>query len=601
MLNKISGYMNFSSIIFAGDSGSGIQYIGKCFIHTCAKLGIYFKIESLYPSDIKPPYSSTIDDLSLFKVVISHDNCKVNFLNNKYDILIANTYISFIKNFSFVKKKGLIIINNFNFSYKDTLDFNLNFFNKFHKDYIFYITDYNKHLIGLFKNYIFRFEYKKRLANIYTLGIFYRLYTFSYVYAKYFFNNKINYLFFKHGYDSAIVNKNYFLFKKFNSLNIKSVIDGNHAIALGLLYASINSGIKLFYSHYPITPASTISKYLKYYKLHKPKIFQAEDEISAISAAIGASYSGHIGIVATSGPGMSLIQESIGLAVILEIPLIIINVQRVGPSTGIPTKTEQSDLMQALYGRHGEAPLPVLASKSSLNCFDTIYNCVKIAVEYMTPVIMLSDFNLSLSLDTWEPPNLLSLDKIRVVRDLNNKKQYFPYKRNKLLVRSWIPPGILGYENCVGGLEKDLNSGKPSYSGENHSLMVKIRQQKINNIIRVINEKYLYNFYGYDQGNLLILSWGSNHDVIKEGVRVLSDKYSINVSFLHLICMYPLHDFLYEILIRFNRILIFELNNKQLYYIIRSYYYLIDVIPINKIQGISFNIKDVITNVMMYF
>ena len=353
--------------------------------------------------------------------------------------------------------------------------------------------------------------------------------------------------------------------------NYRSIM-GNQALAYGLIAASQKSGLQLFLGSYPITPASDILHELSRHKSFGIKTFQAEDEIAAISSAIGASYGGSLGVTSTSGPGMALKAEAMGLAVMLEIPLIICNIQRGGPSTGLPTKTEQSDLLQAYYGRNGECPMPVISASTPSDCFDAVYEAVRISVQHMTPVIFLSDGYIANGAEPWKYPESKELPPIEVKfkKELGHSEEIFrPYARDEKLVRPWAIPGFAGLEHRVGGLEKENITGNVSYDPENHQIMVKLRQEKIDKIADYIPEQKIDN--GPEEGQVLMVGWGSTYGAIKSAVADLL-KQGCSVSHVHLRYVRPFPKNLGEILKNFEHVLIPELNNGQLIKIIRDQY-----------------------------
>jgi 2-oxoglutarate/2-oxoacid ferredoxin oxidoreductase subunit alpha len=362
-------------------------------------------------------------------------------------------------------------------------------------------------------------------------------------------------------------------------------IMGNQALSYGLIAASQKSGLQLFLGSYPITPASDILHELSKHKSFGIKTFQAEDEIAAITSAIGASYGGSLGVTTTSGPGMALKAEAMGLAIMLEIPLLIINVQRGGPSTGLPTKTEQSDLLQAYYGRNGESPMPVIAASTPSDCFGAVYEAVRIAVQHMTPVILLSDGYIANGSEPWKFPKSDDLDKIEVKfkTELGDHEEKFqPYLRDEKLVRPWAIPGTAGLEHRVGGIEKQNITGNVSYDPDNHQLMVKIREEKVEKIAQYIPEQKLDN--GPEKGKVLILGWGSTYGAIKSAVNeLLQEGYP--VAHAHLRYVRPFPKNLGDMLKNYDQVLIPEINNGQLIKIIRDKY-LIDAKGYNKVMGI---------------
>jgi 2-oxoglutarate ferredoxin oxidoreductase subunit alpha len=381
--------------------------------------------------------------------------------------------------------------------------------------------------------------------------------------------------------------------------NYRSIM-GNQALSYGLIAASQKSGLQLFLGSYPITPASDILHELSKYKNFGIKTFQAEDEIAAITSAIGASYGGSLAVTTTSGPGMALKAEAMGLAVMLEIPLLIIDIQRGGPSTGLPTKTEQSDLLQAYYGRNGECPMPVISASTPSDCFSAAYEAVRISVEHMTPVILLSDGYIANGAEPWKYPVSADLPEIKTAfasanhaSDLDTNGKFQPYKRDEKLVRPWAIPGTKGLEHRVGGLEKQDVTGNISYDSENHQHMVKTRQAKIDKIAEFIPEQKLDS--GPEKGKVLVVGWGSTYGAIKSAVKDLQAEGHA-VSHAHLRYVRPFPKNLGDILKNFDHVLIPEINNGQLIKIIRDVYF-VDAKPYNKIMGIAITKGELIEEV----
>jgi 2-oxoglutarate ferredoxin oxidoreductase subunit alpha len=359
---------------------------------------------------------------------------------------------------------------------------------------------------------------------------------------------------------------------------------GNQALSMGLIAGSQKSGLPLFLGSYPITPATDILHELSKYKNFGIRTFQAEDEIAGISAAIGASYGGSIGLTTTSGPGMALKTEALGLAMMLEIPLVIVNIQRGGPSTGLPTKTEQSDLMQAYYGRNGEAPIPVIAASTPSDCFEMAFEAVRIALQHMTPVILLSDGYIANGAEPWKYPNASDLPKIDVQFKTSldeGEEKFLPYKRNEKLARPWAIPGTPGFEHRIGGLEKQAETGNVSYDSDNHEFMVKTREAKVEKIADYIPLQTIDS--GKEKGKVLVVGWGSTYGTIKSAVQELQEKGK-DVSHAHIKYMRPFPKNLGEILKNYETVLIPEINNGQLIKIIRDKYF-IDAKGFNRIMG----------------
>jgi 2-oxoglutarate ferredoxin oxidoreductase subunit alpha len=367
-------------------------------------------------------------------------------------------------------------------------------------------------------------------------------------------------------------------------------ITGNTATALGFIAAARKAGRPLFLGSYPITPASDILHELAGYKQFTVYTFQAEDEIAGIGAALGAAFGGSIAITTTSGPGMCLKAETINLAVSVELPLVIADIQRGGPSTGLPTKTEQADLLMALYGRNSESPVPVLSPSTPADCFATAFEAVRIALRYMTPVILLSDGDLANGAEPWRIPRASDLPEIRV-EFRTDPRGYFPYLRDpETLSRPWAIPGTPGLEHRIGGLEKEYLTGNVSYAPANHEQMVRVRARKIAGIAREIPPTTIH---GPDRGDLLVIGWGSTFGAIEASTRELR-KNGRAVAHIHLRYLNPLPSDLGEIIGRFKRVLVPELNLGQLVRVLRAEY-LVDAIGFSKIQGQPFKVSELIT------
>ncbi|MCF8428935.1 MAG: 2-oxoacid:acceptor oxidoreductase subunit alpha, partial [Bacteroidia bacterium] len=373
-------------------------------------------------------------------------------------------------------------------------------------------------------------------------------------------------------------------------------IMGNQAAALGLIAASVKSGLSLFYGTYPITPATDILHELSKYKNFNIKTFQAEDEIAAICSSIGASFGGSLAITGSSGPGIALKGEAIGLATMLELPLVIVNVQRAGPSTGLPTKTEQADLMQAFYGRNGECPLVIVAAQSPGDCFNMAYEACRIALEHMIPVFLLTDGYIANGSEPWMFPQTKDLQDINVEfapEKTNTDDKFMPYMRDEKLSRPWALPGTKGLEHRIGGLEKQNITGNISYDPNNHEQMIHLRQEKVDKVANYIPLQTMDN--GPETGDLLILGWGGTYGALKTATTILRGE-GLNVSHAHLRYISPFPSNLGEILKGFKTVVVPELNNGQLVKIIRDKYF-IDAIPYNKIQGLPFMSTEVVNKI----
>lgn len=367
-------------------------------------------------------------------------------------------------------------------------------------------------------------------------------------------------------------------------------IMGNQALALGLVAAGQRSNKEVFYASYPITPASDILHEMVKYKNFGVCTFQAEDEIAAACSAIGAAYGGHMAVTTSSGPGIALKGEAIGLAIMLELPMIIINVQRGGPSTGLPTKTEQSDLLQAMFGRNGEAPLPVMAACSPADCFEIIQDAWKIALQLMVPVVVLSDGYIANGSEPWLIPDVSKLTPFNVVHPAAppDGSPFLPYERNEWLSRPWAIPGTPGLMHRVGGIEKENGTGNISYDPDNHQEMVRIRAQKVANAARLLPEQTVT---GPETGDVLVVSWGGTYGSCLTAVR-RAQREGMAVAHAQIRCLNPLPSNLGDILHRYDKVLIPELNSGQLRMLIRSRY-LVDAIGLNKVKGQPFMVSEV--------
>jgi len=372
-------------------------------------------------------------------------------------------------------------------------------------------------------------------------------------------------------------------------------MSGNLAVALGFVAAAEKAGMHLFYGGYPITPASDILHHLSHFKSFGIKTFQAEDEIAGISSAIGASFAGNLGVTATSGPGVALKTEALGLAVMVEVPLVLVNVQRGGPSTGLPTKTEQADLLQAMYGRNGEAPLPIVAPITPGDCFYATFEACRVAVKYRTPVIVLSDGYLANGTEPWRIPDTGSLQKIDAdfTTEMNGETHFLPYKRDeKTLARAMAIPGTPGLEHRIGGLEKQDITGNVSYDPENHDKMTKIRAEKVQ---RVADDIAQPDVFGAQSGDLVVLGWGSTYGACRAAAERLQGT-SKSIGHLHLRWLNPFPKGLGDVLKKYKHILIPEINNGQLIKIIRSDY-LVDAKGLNLVHGRPIRAADVVEKI----
>jgi 2-oxoglutarate ferredoxin oxidoreductase subunit alpha len=588
-------------IKFAGDSGDGMQLTGQQFTNNTALLGIDLATFPDFPAEIRAPIG-TLPGVSGFQLHFSSN--KVFTPGDIADVLVAMNAAALKVNLKAIKPGGKIIVNIDGFDAKNLRlanypegvnpleDGSLDSYEVIKID----VTKLTREALKEFTE--LGNKERDRAKNMFVLGFIYWMYNRN-------LDSTISFLREKFGKKEVILNSNikvlqagyhygetteayasrYVVEKAKMKPGIYRSIMGNQALSMGLVAASEKSGLPIFLGAYPITPASDILHEMSRYKNFGVKTFQGEDEIAAITAAIGASYGGNLGVTTTSGPGMALKTEAMGLAVMLEIPLVIVNIQRGGPSTGLPTKTEQSDLLQAYYGRNGECPMPVIACSTPSECFNMAYEAVRISVQHMTPVILLSDGYIANGAEPWRFPQSADLPEINVnfKKGLDEDEPKFqPYRRDEKLARPWAIPGTPGLEHRIGGIEKQDITGNISYDPENHQHMVNVRQSKVDKIANYIPQQELE--CGPEKGKVLVLGWGSTYGAIKSAVlQLLVEGYA--VSHAHLRYLRPFPANLGEILKNFDKVLIPEINNGQVIKIIRDQY-LVDAQPYNKVMGV---------------
>ncbi len=587
-------------IKFAGDSGDGIQLTGSQFTSNTALLGNDLSTFPDFPAEIRAPIG-TLAGVSGFQLHFSSN--EIFTPGDACDVLVAMNAAALKVNLSSLKKGGIILVNTDGFDAKNLRLANFAegdnpLENQSLDNYIVHQIDVSKLTKEALSESPLGQKEKERAKNMFVLGILYWMYqrdmenTLQFLTEK--FGKKAdilesNILALKAGYNYADTTEMFS--NRFSVPKAKLAkgeyrgITGNKALSYGLAAFSQQSNLQLFLGSYPITPASDILHDLSGLKNFGIITYQAEDEIAAIGSAIGASYGGKLGITSTSGPGMALKAEAMGLAVMLEIPLVIINVQRGGPSTGLPTKTEQSDLLQAYYGRNGECPMPVIAARSAADCFDAIMEACTISVKHMTPVIFLSDGYIANGSEPWRFPKQQDLEKIEIKfapANLDTENKFMPYLRDENLVRPWAIPGTIGIEHRLGGLEKEDISGNISYNPDNHEHMVKVRENKVEKIADFIPEVEI--LQGNKTGDILVLGWGSTYGVITTVVKQLIAEGK-SISQIHLRHIRPFPKNLGDILASFKTVIIPEINNGQLVKIIRDKY-LIDAKSYCKIKGV---------------
>ena len=584
-------------IRFAGDSGDGMQLTGGRFTETTAIVGNDLSTLPDFPAEIRAPAGS-LAGVSAFQIKFSSKD--IHTPGDKPDVLVAMNPAALKVHQKELIPGGTMIVNTDAFT-KKNLKFAGYETNPIEDgsldDYFTLIpVEMNKMVTRACEGLDMPPKLVGRTKNFFALGVLFYMYdrpldtTEGWLKKKFKGKDAIieaNTRALNAGYNYGDTTELFMTRFKVEKANLPSGtyrnMNGNLATSLGLLAASEKSGLNLFYGGYPITPASDILHTLATWKHFGVQTFQAEDEIAGISSVIGAAFTGNLAVTATSGPGIALKGEAMGLGIITELPMVIINVQRGGPSTGLPTKTEQSDLNQALYGRNGEAPMPVIAAATPGDCFYAAYDACRIALKYMTPVMLLSDGYLANGSEPWMIPNVDDLEEIDVtfVHEKNSDDEFLPYLRNEeTLSRPWAIPGTPGLEHRLGGIEKDENTGHVSYDPENHHRMVELRQEKVNRIQQDIAP---IKIFGEDHGDMLILSWGGTYGSCRSAVETLQEEGK-KVSHAHIRWISPLPKDLGEIIIGFKNVLVPEINLGQFLRLIRAEY-LVDAKGLNLVRG----------------
>ena len=584
-------------IRFAGDSGDGMQLTGGRFTETTAIVGNDLSTLPDFPAEIRAPAGS-LAGVSAFQIKFSSKD--IHTPGDKPDVLVAMNPAALKVHQKELIPGGTMIVNTDAFT-KKNLKFAGYETNPIEDgsldDYFTLIPiEMNKMVTRACEGLDMPPKLVGRTKNFFALGVLFYMYdrpldtTEGWLKKKFKGKDAIieaNTRALNAGYNYGDTTELFMTRFKIEKANLPSGtyrnMNGNLATSLGLLAASEKSGLNLFYGGYPITPASDILHTLATWKHFGVQTFQAEDEIAGISSVIGAAFTGNLAVTATSGPGIALKGEAMGLGIITELPMVIINVQRGGPSTGLPTKTEQSDLNQALYGRNGEAPMPVIAAATPGDCFYAAYDACRIALKYMTPVMLLSDGYLANGSEPWMIPNVDDLEEIDVtfVHEKNSDDEFLPYLRNEeTLSRPWAIPGTPGLEHRLGGIEKEENTGHVSYDPENHHRMVELRQEKVNRIQQDIAP---IKIFGEDHGDMLILSWGGTYGSCRSAVETLQEEGK-KVSHAHIRWISPLPKDLGEIIIGFKNVLVPEINLGQFLRLIRAEY-LVDAKGLNLVRG----------------
>ena len=594
------------AIRFAGDSGDGMQLTGDRFTTAAAIAGNDLSTFPDFPAEIRAP-AGTLAGVSGFQVNFSSKD--IHTPGDAPDVLVAMNPAALKANVGDLKQGGVIIANLDNFEKKnlDKAGYESNpledpdFLNSYqvHQIKLNELTRNALKDMGLPSNTI------DRCKNFFALGIMFWMYSRSLDSTKKWIQEKFSkrpelveantramesgYYF---GENTEIFQSQYIVREATYPPGIYRNITGNVALAYGFIAAARQLGLKLFWGAYPITPASDVLHELSRFKKFGVYTFQAEDEIAAVSAAIGASFAGGLGVTCSSGPGIALKAEAIGLAVITELPLVVVNIQRGGPSTGLPTKTEQADLLQVMYGRNSESPAPVLAAASPTDCFWTAIEAARIATKFMTPVILLSDGYLGNGAEPWQLPSVSDLPDLAVTHR-TDPEGFHPYDRDpETKARPWVIPGTPGMEHRIGGLEKQDITGNVSYDPDNHEYMVRMRAAKVAGIADDIPPAEIF---GEDSGKVLVIGWGGTQGAIIAAMEALLAR-GASVSHVHLRYLNPFPSNLCDIMKKFDKVLVPELNLGQLSKLLRAEY-LVDAISYNKVQGKPFMVSEIISKI----
>jgi 2-oxoglutarate ferredoxin oxidoreductase subunit alpha len=596
-----------ATVRFCGDSGDGMQLAGTQLTNTSALAGNDIATFPDFPAEIRAP-RGTKAGVSGFQIRFA--STEIFTPGDQVDALVAMNPAALVTNLVDLVPGGILIVNQDAFDEKGLAqagyvtnpleDGSLDSYQLFSVE-MTRLTRLAVDGLGLGQ------KEADRCRNFYAMGLTFWLYdrsldpTLRYIDAKFGkmpavaeANRRALKAGYNYGETTDAMASQYKVSKAELAPGVYRNITGNQALAWGLVAASVRSGCDLFYGSYPITPASDILHELVRHKNFGVRTFQAEDEIAAVTSAIGASFGGAMGVTASSGPGIALKGEAIGLAVMTELPLLVVNVQRGGPSTGLPTKTEQADLLQALFGRNGECPCPVLAARSPADCFYAALEAWKIAVRYMTPVFLLTDGYIANGAEPWQVPQVDSLPMIEVKHPpaAENGAHFKPYARDERLARPWALPGTAGLMHRIGGLEKQDITGNVNYEPDNHQHMVNVRAQKVANVVADVP---LQEVEGPASGKLLVVSWGGTYGACATGVRE-ARRRGASVSHAHLRYLNPFPANLGEILQKFEKVLVPELNSGQLRMILRAKF-LVDAQGLNKVQGKPFAVREVVERI----
>jgi len=593
-------------IRFVGDSGDGMQLTGTQFSDTSAMFGNDIATFPNYPSEIRAPQGS-LYGVSGFQVHIG--SVEVSTPGDSVDLLVAMNPAALKTNLYALKPGHAVIVDTDAFNKKNLEkaeyttnpleDGSLDNYKVIEVDMTSLTKEALKDVSGLDTKTI------SRSKNMFSLGMIYWMYNRSTDHTIEFFNDKFkskphlieaNTKVLMAGFYFAetleLIPNSYTISPAKMPAGTYRIIMGNTATAWGFLAAAEKSGLELFLGSYPITPATDILHELAKHKHFGVKAFQAEDEIAGITSAIGAAFAGDLAITTTSGPGLALKGEAIGLAMMTELPLVVVDVQRGGPSTGLPTKTEQSDLLQAIYGRNGESPVIVIAASTPANCFNFAYEASRLALEHMTPVILLTDGYIANGAAPWKIRTVAEMPEIKNNKISEVKENWHPYDRDEnTLARNWAIPGTPGLEHRIGGLEKDAVTGNISYEPKNHEKMTQIRAEKI--------ERVKFNIPDLEtefakKGDLLVIGWGGTYGSLHSAVKQMNDQGHKNIGYAHFNYINPMPKNTEEILSKFKKILVCELNNGQFASILKIKHSKFDFLQFNKVQGLPFANDDLI-------
>jgi len=596
-----------ATVRFCGDSGDGMQLAGTQFTNTSALAGNDVATFPDFPAEIRAP-RGTKAGVSGFQIHFASE--EIFTPGDQVDALVAMNPAALVTNLQDLVPGGILIVNSEAFDEKGLKqagyasnpleDGSLEGYQLFSVD----MTKLNRLAV---ESLNLGLKEADRCRNFYAMGLVFWLYdrsldpTLRYIEDKFGkrpeiaeANRRALTAGFNYGETTDALHSQYRVAPAKLKPGKYRNITGNQALAIGLVTAAKQSGKELFLGSYPITPASDILHDLSRYKNFGVRTFQAEDEIAAVTSAIGAAFGGAMAITTSSGPGIALKQEGMGLAVMTELPMLIINVQRGGPSTGLPTKTEQADLLQAMFGRNGECPMPVIAARSPADCFDCAQEAWRIAARFMTPVMLLSDGYIANGAEPWRIPNVEDLPKLEIKHPTtsDNGQEFHPYARNERLSRPWALPGTPGLMHRIGGLEKQDITGNVSYDPINHQHMVDTRAAKV---AGVANDIPLQEVDGPEMGDVLVLSWGGTFGACATAV-AQARRQGGSVAHAHLRYLNPFPRNLGQVVKRFKKVLVPELNKGQLLILVR-HHFLVDAIGLNKVQGKPFTVAEVVSKI----